>query len=90
MASRLHTHALIAYLCVSLCDLCTLSVLCAHLCPCASVCLCVRQCVRLFLDLCYSPSIVKESVEQDADPPAGTNETHSSGLNGQLTIREPL
>lgn len=30
------------------------------------------------------------SVEQDPDPLVATNEAHSSGLNGQLTKREPL
>lgn len=50
-----------------------------------AMCECVLVC-----DLCYSLSIVKESVKQDPDPPAGTNQTHSLGLNGQLTIREPL
>lgn len=43
------------------------------------------MCVRPLPDLCYSPSIVKPSVEQDPDPLVGTNQTHSSGLNGQLT-----
>lgn len=57
---------------------------------CVIVCACVHWCVCFLLDLCYSQSIVNENVEQDPDPPAGTNHTHSSGLNSQLTIREPL
>lgn len=81
----LHTHVLMPD-CVFLCG----TECCAHLCPCVSVFVHWCVCVRLLQDLCYSLSIVKESVEQDPDPPAGTNQTHSSGLNGQLTIREPL
>ena len=50
----------------------------------------VCVCVCVFPDLRYSLFIVKESVEQDPDPPAGSNQTHSSGLNGQLTIREAI
>ncbi len=64
--------------------------MCTPLSVCERVFVCAPVCVCLLPDLCYSVSIVKESVEQDPDPPAGTNQTHSSGLNGQLTIREPL
>lgn len=91
------------FVCVCLQGVCEATVVCTHvlildfvfLCVFAvhtlvPLCKCVCLCVCVLPDLCYSLSIVKESVEQDPDPPAGTNQTHSSGLNGQLTIREPL
>lgn len=70
--------------------MCRCMIVCFFVHTFACVCLCAHWCVCTLPDLCYSLSIVKESVEQDPDPPAGTNQTHSSGLNGQLTIREPL
>lgn len=86
----LHTHVLMPD-CVFLCVTCALRLfMCTPLSVCERVFVCAPVCVCLLPDLCYSVSIVKESVEQDPDPPAGTNQTHSSGLNGQLTIREPL
>lgn len=84
-----HTHVLMldcVFLCVTRVSVRTFVRVWVFALACAPVCVCAC----LLPDLCYSPSIVKESVEQDLDPPAGTNETHSSGLNGQLTIREPL
>lgn len=88
----LHTHVLMPD-CAFLCATCALRLfICTPLSMCERVFVCAPACVCVCLlpDLCYSVSIVNESVEQDPDPPAGTNQTHSSGLNGQLTIREPL
>lgn len=49
----------------------------------------IRVCVRASRSL-LQPLHCEGSVEQDPNPLVGTNEVHSWGLNGQLTIREPL
>lgn len=76
------------YVCVFLWYPCT--TMCTPLSFCASVCTSVHLRACSLSHLCYSLSIVNKSVEQDPDPPVGTNHTHSSGLNSQLTIRAPL
>lgn len=77
------------YNCMLHCVACALAVfVCTLIRVC--VCVCAGVCAPCSQISVTAPPLWEESVEQDPDPPAGTNETHSSGLNGQLTIREPL